>query len=286
MVSVKGNELVKEQAHFDAAWDERERKRANLKQAHHAAGGPNKGVGQVRKAAARELERLGGPDDPVAFGRFDVDGEPVYIGNHVISTDDRDLLVINWQARGAEPFYRATVKDPLGVTRKRTYRTDRNTVTDFDEVIFARLAEQIDELTGPEQWGVDDAVLRDLEADRTGEMRDIVQTIHAAQYELIRAPLDRLLLIQGGPGTGKTAVALHRISWLLFNHQETLSPEQCLVSGPTRPSRGTSRRSFPGSATAMSTTATCAPSALRAATAWPRAPMWPGSRGSGGWRPS
>lgn len=231
-VASKQTEIADDQKQFDRAWDERERKRANLKMAPGAAGGPNKGVGQIRKAAEKELDRLGGPDDAVAFGRFDQDGECMFIGNHMISTDDRDLLVINWQAKGAEPFYRATIHDPLGVQRKRTYQTLRNTILDFDEVVFAQLADQLEELTGPEQWGVDDAVLKDLEADRTGEMRDIVQTIHAAQYELIRTPIDRLLLVQGGPGTGKTAVALHRISWLLYNHQDSLRPEECLVIGP------------------------------------------------------
>jgi len=228
----KAAELAQEQKYFDRAWEERERKRANLKIAHQAAGGPNKGIAAVKRAADRELEKIGGPDDPVAFGRFDQNGSCTYIGNHLISTDERDILVINWQAKAAEPFYRATIQDTLGLRLKRTFTTERNKVLDFEDVVFAKLIENLEELTGPEQWGVDDAVLRDLDAARSGEMRDIVQTIHAAQYELIQKPLDRLLLIQGGPGTGKTAVALHRISWLLFNHQEALSPQDCLVVGP------------------------------------------------------
>lgn len=228
----KAIEIGHEQRYFDRAWDERERKRANLKNAHHAAGGPDKDIAAVRRAADRELEKIGGPDDAVAFGRFDRNGDSVYIGNHMISTDDRDLLVINWKADAAEPFYRATVQDTLGLSRKRTFITDRNAVKDFDEIVFADIAQRLEELTGAEQWGVDDAVLKDLDAARTGEMRDIVKTIHASQDQLIRKPLDRLLLIQGGPGTGKTAVALHRISWLLFHHQDTLAPQDCLVIGP------------------------------------------------------
>lgn len=228
----KAAEIKDEQNYFDKAWDARERKRQNLKGAHLAAGGNNKGMAAVGRAANKELEKLGGTDDAVAFGRFDLDGEPMYIGNHVISTDDRDLLVINWQAPAAERFYQATVQDALGLSRKRTFLTDRNTVTDFDDIVFADIAARLEELTGAEQWGVDDAVLKDLDADRTGEMRDIVKTIHASQDQLIRKPLNRLLLIQGGPGTGKTALALHRISWLLFNHQDTLAPRDCLVIGP------------------------------------------------------
>lgn len=98
--------------------------------------------------------------------------------------------------------------------------------------MFADLASRVESLTGLERQGIDDSVLRDLEASRTGEMRDIVQTIHAAQYNLVRSPLDQLLIVQGGPGTGKTVVALHRVSWLLFNHRDELSADDVLVIGP------------------------------------------------------
>jgi DNA helicase IV len=140
--------------------------------------------------------------------------------------------VINWQVDAAAPFYKASYANPNGVARLRKFETKRNVVVDFDETVLADLVRRVEELTANEQWGIDDAVLRDLGQDRTGEMQNIVQTIHAAQYELIRAPLDRLMVIQGGPGTGKTAVALHRVSWLLFNHRDELSADQVLVVGP------------------------------------------------------
>lgn len=231
-MSSKTEAIVLEQDHFDRAWHERERTRETLRSAGDAAGGARKTAGEVRKAAEAQMAKLGEPDEAVAFGRFDQEGESFYVGQRVISTEDQDLLVINWQAKAAEPFYKATVQEPLGVDLKRTYTCKKNKIVDFDETVLAAMAKKIEELTGAEQWGVDDAVLRDLDVSRSGEMRDIVQTIHAAQYELIQAPIDSLLVIQGGPGTGKTAVALHRISWLLYNHRDTLSPDECLVIGP------------------------------------------------------
>ena len=81
-------EIKHEQAYFDRAWEERERKRANLKDAYRAGAGPNKGIAEVRRAADRELEKIGGPDDAVAFGRFDQNGDAVYIGNHMIADQE------------------------------------------------------------------------------------------------------------------------------------------------------------------------------------------------------
>ncbi len=225
-------ELKLEQDYFDRAWEHRERMRRNLTDAPAAAAGPIAQAAQVREAAQRKLAQIAGPNEPIAFGRFNTQDEQFYIGKHAISNEERDILVINWQMPIAEPYYKASYADPLGVMLKRSFTTEGNKVVDFDDIVFADLAAKVAELTEPERWGIDDTVLRDLEVDRTGEMRDIVQTIHAAQYELIRAPLDGVLIVQGGPGTGKTAVALHRVSWLLFNHRSELSSNQVLVVGP------------------------------------------------------
>ena len=131
-----------------------------------------------------------GPDEAVAIGRFETEDETLYVGKRRISDDDGEPLVINWQAKAAAPFYRATFDKPIGVLSKRSFRTEKNRVLDFDEMVFADLAERVAELTSNERFGIDDTVLRDLDEDRTGEMRDIVQTIHASQYHLIRQPLD------------------------------------------------------------------------------------------------
>lgn len=234
-MSTKQEVLTAEQAHFDSAWFAREASRETLANAGTAAGGPQKTAAAVKKAAQSAMDKLGGPDDQVAFGRIDIDGGPLYVGTHAIATEDMDLLVINWQAPAATPYYEASIDAPMGVTLRRTFTCDRNTITDFDDLIFEDLARRVAELTASdeERWGVNDALLRELESGRTGEMQEIVQTIHSAQHRLIRTPLDRLLVIQGGPGTGKTAVALHRVSWLLYNHAEDLKADDVLVIGPS-----------------------------------------------------
>ncbi|MHA3838144.1 AAA family ATPase [Terrabacter sp. AAH1] len=227
--------LKAEQAHFDAAWVARESTRKTLDGAGEAAGGPKKAAAAVRRAAQAAISKLGAPEEAVAVGRIDIAGETLYVGKHAISDDDHDLLVINWQAPAAIPYFEASFDNAMGVTLKRTFTCTRNEIEDFDDILFEELAQRVAGMiaTDEERWGVDDALLRDLDAGRTGEMRDIVQTIQAAQYALVRSPLEQLLIIQGGPGTGKTAVALHRVSWLLFNHAGALPPEDVLVVGPT-----------------------------------------------------
>ena len=226
-------QIAVEQKYFDHAAECRERTRATLIAAPASAAGPIAGMSGVKRMADAYLARMPDSDEAVAIGRFETESETLYVGKRRISDDDGEPLVINWQAPAAEPFYRATFDEPVGVLRKRSYTTDKNRVLDFDETVFADLAARVAALTSNEHDGINDAVLRDLDEDRTGEMRDIVQTIHASQYHLIRQPLDRLLIVQGGPGTGKSVVALHRVSWLLFN-EESLKPSD-VVPGPRRP---------------------------------------------------
>jgi DNA helicase IV len=221
-------QLAVEQKHFDHAAECRERSRATLIAAPASAAGPIASGSAVKRMADEYLARMPDPDEAVAHGRFETEDETLYVGLRRISDNDGEPLVINWQAPAAAPFYRATFKEPIGVLRKRDFRTEKNRVLDFDETVFADLAGRVAELTSNEHDGINDTVLRDLDEDRTGEMRDIVQTIHASQYHLIRQPLDRLLIVQGGPGTGKSVVALHRVSWLLFN-EESLAPSDVLA---------------------------------------------------------
>ncbi|MBT0769049.1 ATP-binding domain-containing protein [Kineosporia sp. J2-2] len=224
-------EIAREQQYFDLAWKARERSRQSLGSASAAVGG--KASAAVERAAQEHLEQFGDPDEAVAIGRFDhTDGWTLYVGKRAISDDDNEKLVISWKAPAAAPYFEANHDDPLGVVRKRTFDVERNRVLGFDDLVFADLAARVEELTALEHEGIDDAVLRDLDASRSGEMRDIVQTIHATQYELIRSPLEQLLIVQGGPGTGKTVVGLHRVSWLLFNHSDTLGSADVLVIGP------------------------------------------------------
>lgn len=224
--------LEDERAWFDRAHSHRERLREGLQAAPEAALDPRAGA-RIKKAMAGPLDSLGDPDEPVAIGRFDdEDGEVLYIGKHAILDDQKDVLVVNWQQPVAERFYRATAADPMALLRKRTYNCDGSRLISFDELVFADLAARLEHALGEEEQP-EDALLRDLERSRTGEMRDIVQTIQASQDEVIRADIDGLLIVQGGPGTGKTAVALHRVSWLLYTHANEIDPQDVLVIGPS-----------------------------------------------------
>ena len=224
-----------EQEYFDRAREARERRR-------HDVGDVAKGMAHARAAQAGRRhaedvrEILGDPDDAVALGRLDLedDEEPLYIGKHLIRSERGDPLVVSWKAPIANAYYRATIRSPLGARRKRTYDCDRNRIKEFQDLVFRDLIDKVGSLQAGERPDLDDALLADLNRGRSGEMQDIVRTIQAAQYELMEAPLDQILVVQGGPGTGKTVVALHRVSWLLFNHTDELTAEDVLVVGPNR----------------------------------------------------
>lgn len=228
---MESTDLVEDQRHFDDAVDARERSRRRLTQAPEAALHRG-GADAIRKATKQAINTLGQPDEAVAFGRMDTDDEEIwYIGKHAIHDDDQDPLVINWKVPAAQPYYAATASNPAGVVRKRSFTSGGNTIINFDDVVFAQLSEDVAQL---EEQTIDDALLQGLERHRGGEMVDIVQTIQAAQYDLLRADKDQLLVIEGGPGTGKTAIGLHRVSWLLFNHHDELDPHDVLIVGPNR----------------------------------------------------
>ncbi|WP_033341854.1 HelD family protein [Catenuloplanes japonicus] len=220
-----------EQRYFDTAAAERERMRVALTMAPAAAAHSGAAV-RIRREVQGLIEQIGTPDDPVAFGRMDTEaGEVLYVGHHGIRDDQRNVLVVGWKAPAAAAFYEANHADPRGLRLKRTFTCERNTIVDLSDLIFAELASSVAKLTAGD--ALDDALLTDLERDRTGEMQDIVRTIQAAQFDLIRAPLEQLMVIQGGPGTGKTAVALHRVSWLLYNSRDRLEAADVLIVGPT-----------------------------------------------------
>lgn len=226
-------ELSQEQKYFDDAWLHREEMRTAAAAVPQAAA--NSGAAaHMRKHSQARLAQLGSSEEQVAFGRIDDDsGETLYIGRHTIFDDSSEVLVVNWQAPAAIPYFEASHEDPRGLQRRRSFECDGNTVKEFTDLIFAQLALAIESLDAPTPPSeISDALLQDLEKSRTGEMQDIVETIQAAQFQLIREEADQLLIIQGGPGTGKTAVALHRVSWLLYNERDWLTPEQVLVVGP------------------------------------------------------
>ncbi len=206
----------------------------------------------IRSALAR-LEQLDIGDQSLCFGRIDVaedaiTGEPdsFHIGRLAVSGPEREPLVVDWRAPIAEPFYRATGRDPLGLTRRRHLHVRRQEVlgvedeyfTDADGTFLALDAEQSGQVEpdglvkSDAPIGGPGALFAALGRARSGQMGDIVATIQAEQDEIIRAPLSGALMVQGGPGTGKTAVALHRAAYLLYTHRFPLESQGVLVVGP------------------------------------------------------
>ena len=171
-------------------------------------------------------------ENGLCFGRLDLTDEGHrYIGRIGLFDEQGDYepLLIDWRAPAARPFYLATAAAPDGVRRRRHIRSRLRTVTAIDdELLDLELARdhRTSTLTG------EAALFAAITAGRTGRMKDIVQTIQAEQDEIIRAPVDGALVVQGGPGTGKTAVALHRAAYLLYTHRRELSSRGVLVVGP------------------------------------------------------
>ncbi|MGC4756565.1 HelD family protein [Micromonospora trifolii] len=181
---------------------------------------------------ADQVEQFSAVENGLCFGRLDGDDDSRrYIGRIGIfdTSGDYDPLLMDWRAPAARPFYLATAANPQGVRRRRHLRTRQRKVTGLnDEVLDIDSASPgaHEELTG------EASLLAALNAGRTGRMRDIVETIQAEQDEIIRAELPGVMVVQGGPGTGKTAVALHRAAYLLYTHRRELSSRGVLLVGP------------------------------------------------------
>ena len=176
----------------------------------------------ARRAALSVGER------PLCFGRLDTEREDrLHIGRLGVSDEAGEPLMVDWRAPAAEAFYRATTADRWGVVRRRHIRMKGRRVVGLDDELLAGEVSA----AGPGLVG-EAALLSSLEAARTGRMGDIVATIQAEQDAAIRAPLRGVQVVQGGPGTGKTAVALHRAAYLLYTHQFPLASQGVLVVGP------------------------------------------------------
>lgn len=181
-------------------------------------------------ALSRRVALLAESPRPLLFGRIDEEvGSSWHIGRRHVEDKKSDPVVVDWRAPVAVPFYRASARQPLGLVRRRQIMVDRRSVVAVADDLFDGTEQE----AGTTRLRGGDALLAELERARTGEMLDIVATIQAEQDEIIRAPLEKLLTVQGGPGTGKTAVGLHRAAYLLYNHP-SLSREGVLVLGPSR----------------------------------------------------
>ena len=186
---------------------------------------------------AAAVQQLNAAEDKLCFGRLDSsDGESMHIGRMGIfdDTGDQRQLLMDWRAPSSRPFYVATAANPLGLRRRRYIRTRRRVVEAVND-------EYLD-LTDPEMAAAaatapvgpagEAALLAAVQAPRTGRMADIVATIQAEQDRIIRADQAGIIVVQGGPGTGKTAVALHRAAYLLYNHRAQLEQRGVLIIGP------------------------------------------------------
>ncbi|MFI0242410.1 HelD family protein [Streptomyces sp. NPDC016845] len=178
------------------------------------------------------LAALNAVDGSLCFGRIDLtDGTAHHIGRIGIREEDTEHtpILIDWRARVARPFYLATGHVPMGLRRRRHLTTEGRTVTELHDEILD-LGD--DERTGFEDPSGDAVLLAALNSARTGRMGDIVQTIQAEQDRIIRHDHRGVLVVEGGPGTGKTAVALHRAAFLLYEHRELLAKRAVLIVGP------------------------------------------------------
>jgi DNA helicase IV len=216
-------DLPAEQAYVDRAYGRLDEMRELLLHAVDVAA-TDVAAENIEKWATRRLASFEDAERGLCFGRIDLDGaeHPLYVGRRWVDDDD-GALVINWQAPAARPFYTATPTEPHGVTLRRRFRTRGRTLLDLsDETLDGSIADAA--------AAVDDFLLEELERTRDARMRDIVATIQADQFGLIARDPEPPLVVQGGPGTGKTAVGLHRGSYLLYERRAEL--RRVLVVGP------------------------------------------------------
>ncbi|MEO3811742.1 ATP-binding domain-containing protein [Sphaerisporangium sp. B11E5] len=217
---------------LDAA---RERAASALR-AEHGRGAPG-GTHQARLERdissaehARRFSQLTGVERGLCFGRVDdAEGETYYIGRTGLRDAANELVLIDWRAPAARPFYTATPSDPGPLVRRRHLHTRGRTVVGLDDEVF-----DLERISEPDRRTLvgEAALMAALRRGRTGRMSDVVATIQAEQDQVIRSGLAGALVVQGGPGTGKTVAALHRAAYLLYAHRDTLARRGVLVIGP------------------------------------------------------
>jgi DNA helicase IV len=205
------------------------------------------------EALLKRLADLDLGDASLVFGRIDRSAESpgavesFHIGRLAVADEDREPVVVDWRAPVAEPFYRATGRSPMGLLRRRHFAVEGRKLLGLEDELFGEghlglgHDEGLDGLSGTGADTADGAGLRGystllaaLERGRTGTLGDIVATIQGEQDEIIRSPQHGVLVVQGGPGTGKTVVALHRAAYLLYTHRFPLEDQGVLVIGPNR----------------------------------------------------
>ncbi len=247
-------ELDEEQAYVDFAYDCLEATKSSAWRLRDLNEPDLGGTMQARfernafdEALVKRLNELDLGDAALVFGRIDRRAEQpggtesFHIGRLAIADQNSEPIVVDWRAPVAEPFYRATGREPMGLLRRRHFAIEGRTVLGLEDELFGEghLGIGHDEgLAGDEAPGAGlrgySTLLAALERGRTGTLGDIVATIQAEQDEIIRSPHAGVLVVQGGPGTGKTVVALHRAAYLLYTHRFPLEDQGVLVIGPNR----------------------------------------------------
>jgi DNA helicase IV len=244
-------ELADEQAYVDHAYECLDRTKASAWRLRDLSEADLGGTFQARfernafdEALVKRLADLDLGDAALVFGRIDryaesPDGvESFHIGRLAVADEHSDPVVVDWRAPVAEPFYRATGREPMGLLRRRHFSVEGRTVLGIEDELFGggHLGIGHDEGLADDQPALRgySTLLAALERGRTGTLGDIVATIQAEQDEIIRSPQAGVLVVQGGPGTGKTVVALHRAAYLLYTHRFPLEDQGVLVIGPNR----------------------------------------------------
>ena len=224
------DELRSEQSYVDGLYARLDAERARVKDRYRVA---LRGDGQPLverdaevRALGKEMNRLNVADHGLCFGRLDsLDGDPSYIGRIGLfdAENEYEPLLLDWRAPAARAFYVATAANPENMRRRRQFHSVGRRLVDFTDEVFGRPS-------GGERG--DAALLAAVNAPRGEGMRDIVATIQAEQDEIIRLDHPGVLVIEGGPGTGKTVVALHRVAYLLYTQREQMERHGVLVVGP------------------------------------------------------
>jgi DNA helicase IV len=222
------DDLDAERAHLDASRQDLARMRRRVESLDSSTAGNWVSAEILDATLALRLEQLADdPEVPLFFGRIDraaaAGGESFHIGRRHISDGAGDPMVVDWRAPVSVPFYRASRTEPMGLARRRRYGFSHGELTAFEDESLT------DAGPAPEHSAILEA---EIERPRVGPMRDIVATIQPEQDVLVRADLSQTIVVQGAPGTGKTAVGLHRAAYLLYAHRDQLTRRGVLIVGP------------------------------------------------------
>ncbi|SDJ71737.1 DNA helicase IV [Nocardioides sp. YR527] len=224
------DDLDAERAHLAASRNDLARMRRKVESLDSSTAGNWVSAEILDATLAQRLEQLADdPDVPLFFGRIDrtdaVGGESFHIGRRHISDSAGDPMVVDWRAPVSVPFYRASRTEPMGLARRRRYGFSHGELTAFEDESLTEVGAG----AGQEHSAILEA---EIERPRVGPMRDIVATIQPEQDVLVRADLSQTIVVQGAPGTGKTAVGLHRAAYLLYAHRDQLTRRGVLIIGP------------------------------------------------------